>query len=207
LDILISLAEFYVKSGLFDEAENLLQTAIQQNENVVEPYCCLGRIYLDGGMEDKAVEILKKAEKIDPENKVVRELLESIGYTEKEETLIKDSLDEVLNKLLEIKGIVGVILVDEVGALISAQIGLPLGGETTGAIISSLFNKIDRTAKELMIGNLNRLFFELPGGNISVFGTQTLRLIVLSRGDLFISKVENSIEEAFKRSLEILGVD
>ena len=225
LDVLLSLADLYVQNGLVKEAKGLLKTAIEQNRDAVEPYLSLSKIYLEEGDRQKAIEILKKAEDINPENQNIVELLWSIDVvgeaeevpeaeeapiveeiTEGEVT-IKSSIARELGKLLKIEGIAGAILVDDVGSLIQAELDLPLDEESTGAIINTIYNRIKETTKELELGGIRRVLFELPGGSIFMLGTPSIRFIVLTKRNIRFASLEGKIKEVFERIRTILGVD
>jgi len=216
LDVLISLADLYVENGLMDEAKELLKTAIKENKDEIKPYSILGKIYISQGEEKEAFEILKSAMEINPENKEIRKLLESLGLEEEVVTKEKkkttkhelgDSLNEVLKNLLKIKGIVGVLVVDDIGALIEANIELPMERESTGAIISSIYDKIRFSSDDLELGIISKVFFELPGGNIIVLGSETLRFIVLTTRNVLIGELEDVLTGAFRKTIELLGVE
>jgi predicted regulator of Ras-like GTPase activity (Roadblock/LC7/MglB family) len=216
LDVLISLADLYVENGLIDEAKDLLKTAIEENKEEIKPYSMLSKIYINQGEEKEAAEVLKSAMKINPEDKEINKLLKSLKLEKDVDTKEKkkkprselgDSLDEVLNNLLQVKGIIGVLIVDDIGALIEAKLELPLEKESTGAIISSIFDKIRFSSPDLKLGNINRVFFELPGGNIMVLGSKSLRFIVLTAKNILIGEVDNILTEAFHKTVELLGVE
>ncbi|MCK4420816.1 hypothetical protein KAW48_03380 [candidate division WOR-3 bacterium] len=209
VEVLISLADLYIENGLIKEAKGLLETAIKQNKGVIEPYLQLGSIYIEEGNTDMALEVLSKAERIDPRNKNLQNMFESIGVKKEEEETV--SLDDLLKRemdtLLKIQGILGIILVDEVGSPILAELKLPLNEDDTGVVISSIYKKIEDTFIELSMGDLRNIFLELPGGNILVFGTSSLRLIILyKKGTLYVSK-GNEIRKVFKKIVNILGED
>jgi predicted regulator of Ras-like GTPase activity (Roadblock/LC7/MglB family) len=224
LDVLISLADLYVENGLFDEAKDLLKTAIRENSEVIKPYLSLSKIYMKLGEEKEASEILKKALLIAPENKELKQLLASLKVvtreekgekvtgkkvkTEKKEKLkTVDSLDEIMNKLLKIKGVVGVLIVDDIGALIDAKMDLPIDRESTGAIISSIYDKIRYSALELKLGKVGKVLFELPGGNIIVLGSKSLRFIILTDKNILLGELESVLIEAFEKTIALLGVE
>ena len=216
LDVLISLADLYVENGLMDEAKELLKTAIKENKDQIKPYSILAKIYISQGEEKKAFEILKSAEEISPESKEIKKLLESLKLEnrvvtkEKKKTTkheLGDSLNEVLENLIEIKGIVGVLIVDDIGALIEAKMELPMERESTGAIISSIYDKIRFSSDDLELGMISKVFFELPGGNIIVLGSETLRFIVLTTRNVLIGELEDVLTDAFRKTIELLGVE
>jgi len=225
LDVLLSLADLYVQNGLVKEAKGLLKTAIEQNRDAVEPYLSLSKIYLEEGNRQKAIEILKKAEDINPENQNIMELLWSIkvvGEAEEVpeaeeaplveeitegEVTIESSIERELGKLLKIEGIAGAILVDDVGSLIQAELDLPLDEESTGAIINTIYNRIKETTKELELGGIRRVLFELPGGSIFMLGTPSIRFIVLTKRNIHFASLEGKIKEVFERIRTILGVN
>ncbi len=221
LDVLISLADLYVENGLIDEAKDLLKTAIKENKEEIKPYSILSKIYISEGEEKEAAEILKNAIKISPEDKEIKKLLKSlkleVGKAETKK-IIKDkkkksklelgsSLSEVLNNLLKVKGIIGVLVVDDIGALIEASIELPMERESTGAIISSIYDKIRFSSPDLGLGTISKVFFELPGGNIIVLGSKTLRFIVLTTKNILVSQLEDILMEGFYKTIELLGVE
>ena len=227
LDVLISLAHLYIENGLIDEAKELLKTAIRENKEEIKPYSMLSKIYIDQGEENEAVKLLKTAIEINPENKEIKKMLNSLKIEEEKEkkeekkkkkedlkkkdkiTKVKlgDSLNEVLEGLLKIKGIVGVLVVDDIGALIDAKIELPMEPESTGAIISSIYDKIRFSSEDLELGSIIKVFFELPGGDIIVLGSKSLRFVVLTTKNVLISGMENLLTEAFSKTIEILGVE
>jgi len=236
LDVLISLADLYIENGLFDEAKDLLKTAIKENNEKIKPYCKLGKIYISQGEEDEAFAVLKEALKISPENEEVNQLLNSLEAGEievveeekeiektdkiekkkeekgrKEERAIKlepvSTLGEILKNLLKIKGIIGAIVVDDIGALIDAQLELPVEQESTGAIISSIYDKIGYSALDLKIGKVSKVFFELPGGNIIVLGSKSLRFIVLTTKNVLLGGLEDIVMESFYKTIAFLGVE
>lgn len=229
LDVLLSLADLYVQNGLIEEAKALLKTAIEQNKDAVDPYCSLGKIYLKEGNRGRAIKILKQAEMIDPENKIIQDLLQATGKEEVVEELkvvervekkgeleeveevsgvpLEDLIKRELDKLLKEEGIMGIILVDEGGSLIYAELNLPLDEESTGAIINTIYNRINETVKDFDLGDLKEVIFELPGGNIFVLGTLSIRFIVLVKRDIHIASLEGEIREIFERTKAILEVD
>lgn len=230
LDVLMSLADLYMKNGLVDEAKGLLKTAIEQNKNVVEPYSKLCKIYIKEDNRDKALKVLRDALVIEPENETLKELLKSIEEEEKEKEYKREEkekseeiiekeieakkdipLDQLIKaeieKLLKIEGIMGIIMVDEVGSLIFAELNLPLDVESTGAIVNTIYNRINETMEDLNLEKLNEVIIELPGGNIFIFGTINIRFIALVKKDIHISTLEESIKEIFDRTRVILGVD
>jgi predicted regulator of Ras-like GTPase activity (Roadblock/LC7/MglB family) len=221
LDVLISLADLYVENGLIDEAKDLLKTAIKENKGEIKPYSMLSKIYISQGEEKEAAITLKDAMKISPENKEIKQLLESLKIEEgkevikeeikKEKKLTKlklgNSLGEILNNLLKVKGIIGVLIVDDIGALIEAKIELPMERESTGAIISSIYDKIKFSSPDLELGTVSKVFFELPGGNIIVLGSKSLRFIVLASKNILVGGLEDVLVEAFYRTVELLGVE
>jgi predicted regulator of Ras-like GTPase activity (Roadblock/LC7/MglB family) len=217
LDVLISLADLYVENGLINEAKELLKTAIKENKEEIKPYSLLSKIYINQGEEDEAAGILKSAMEISPENKEIKKLLESLEIEEvkkvarekKKKTKVElgDSLKGILGNLLKVKGIVGVLLVDDIGALIEANIELPMERESTGAIISSIYDKIRFSSPDLELGTISKVFFELPGGNIIVLGSKSLRFIVLTTRNVLISELEDILIEAFHKTIELLGVE
>jgi predicted regulator of Ras-like GTPase activity (Roadblock/LC7/MglB family) len=226
LDVLISLAHLYIENGLIDEAKELLKTAIKENKGEVKPYSILGKIYIDQGEKNEAVKILETAIGISPENKEIKKMLKSLKVEEvkgevekkaekkeikKNEKITKvglgDSLGQVLEGLLKIKGIVGVLVVDDIGALIEAELELPMEPESTGAIISSIYDKVRFSSEDLKLGAISRVFFELPGGDIIVLGSRSLRFIVLTTKNVLIGGLEGFLTEAFSKTIEILGVE
>ncbi len=221
LGVIMSLADIYVKNGLVDEAKGLLKTAIEQNKNEVEPYRRLCKIYLNEGNRDKALKILTEALGIEPENVTLKKMLKSIeeegklkeykGEEEEIESKREIPLDQLIKaeieKSLKIEGIMGIILIDEVGSLIFAQLNLPLDDESTGAIINTIYNRINETMEDLNLGKLNEVIIELPGGNIFIFGTINMRFIALVKKDIHISSLEENLKEIFDRTRVILGVD
>ena len=221
LDVLISLADLYIENGLIDEAKELLKTAIKENKEEIEPYTRLSKIYISQGEEREAAELLKNAMRINPGNKEIKQLLKSLKLVEEKEdtkekikeekkvTKLKlgDSLSEILNNLLKVKGIIGVLVVDDIGALIDANIELPMERESTGAIISSIYDKIRFSSKDLGLGTVSKVFFELPGGNIIVLGSKSLRFIVLTTRNILISELEAILTGAFRKTIELLGVE
>jgi predicted regulator of Ras-like GTPase activity (Roadblock/LC7/MglB family) len=230
LDVLMSLADLYVKNGLVGEAKGLLKTAIEQNKNAVEPYSRLCKIYLKEGNKDKALKVLRDALIIEPENETLNNLLNSIEEEKEEKEYKKEKkekseeiiekeikakkempLDQLIKaeieKLLKIEGIMGVIMVDEVGSLIFAELNLPLDDESTGAIINTIYNRINETMEDLNLEKLNEVIIELPGGNIIIFGTINIRFITLVKRDIHISTIEENIKEIFDKTRAILGVD
>jgi predicted regulator of Ras-like GTPase activity (Roadblock/LC7/MglB family) len=214
LDVLISLADLYVENGLINEAKDLLKTAIEENKEEIKPYSILSKIYINQGEEREAAEVLKNAMKINPEDKEIKKLLKSLKLEKKEEkekkkpaSRLGDSLNEVLNNLLKVKGIIGVLIVDDIGALIEAKLELPVEKESTGAIISSIFDKIRFSSPDLKLGTINKVFFELPGGNIMVLGSKSLRFVVLTVKNILIGEVENILTETFHKTIELLGVE
>ncbi len=217
LDVLISLADLYVENGLVEEAKDLLKTAIEENKEEIKPYTLLSKIFITQGDKKKAADVLKNAMKISPEDKEIKQLLKSLKIDEKEEvketktkkpaTGLGDSLDKVLSNLLKVKGILGVLIVDDIGALIGAKLELPVEKESTGAIISSIYDKIKFSSADLELGLINKVFFELPGGNIIVLGSKSLRFIVLTARNILVSQVENVLAEAFHKTIDLLGVE
>jgi predicted regulator of Ras-like GTPase activity (Roadblock/LC7/MglB family) len=225
LDVLISLADLYVENGLFDEAKDLLITAIKENSEVVKPYFSLSKIYISQGEEREAAEILKRALKIEPENVEIKHLLDSlkIEKEEKKEEKVKikektkeekpvkiksgDSLGGILKSMLKIKGIIGVLVVDDIGALIDAHMELPMEREATGAIISSIYDRICYSASDLELGTVGKVLFELPGGNIVVLGSKSLRFIILTNKNVLLGELENILIDAFDRTIALLGVE
>jgi len=217
LDVLISLADLYVENGLVEEAKDLLKTAIEENKEEIKPYTLLSKIYITQGDKKKAAEILKNAMRISPEDKEIKQQLKSLKPDEKEEaketktkkpgTGLGDSLDEVLSNLLKVKGILGVLIVDDIGALIGAKLELPMEKESTGAIISSIYDKIKFSSADLELGIINKVFFELPGGNIIVLGSKSLRFIVLTARNILVSQVESVLAKAFHKTIDLLGVE
>ncbi|MEO0292872.1 MAG: tetratricopeptide repeat protein [candidate division WOR-3 bacterium] len=219
LDVLISLADLYVENGLLEEAKDLLKTAIEENNEAIKPYISLSKIYISQGKKKEAIEILKRAFKIDSENKEIKELLNSL----KEETIKEvkeakkekapkpkiggESLTEILDKLTKIKGIIGVLVVDDIGALIEGKVELPIDKESAGAIISSIFDKIQYSAFDLKIGEVSKVLLELPGGNIMVFGSKNLRFIIMTNKNVLLGELENILIEAFDKTLRFLGVE
>jgi predicted regulator of Ras-like GTPase activity (Roadblock/LC7/MglB family) len=234
LDVLISLADLYVENGLFEEAKDLLKTAIKENRGIVKPYSKLGKIYISQGEEDEAYLVLKEALEISPEDKEINELIGSLktvkestapreeGMKKEEKTeekksetieklhIIKfkpaKSPGEILKELLKIKGVIGAIVVDDIGALIDARLELPIEQESTGAIISSIYDKIRYSASDLKIGEVKKVFFELPGGNIIVLGSESLRFIVLTTKNVILGGLEDVVMEAFYKTIEVLGI-
>jgi predicted regulator of Ras-like GTPase activity (Roadblock/LC7/MglB family) len=236
LDVLISLADLYVENGLFEEAKDLLRTAIKENPGIVKPYSKLSKIYINQGEENEAFLILKEALEVSPEDEEVNRLIgslktagpkeiekeEEIKKTEKaakeKESQIKKkqrvsasksakSPGQILNSLLKIKGVIGAIVVDDIGALIDARLELPIEQESTGAIISSIYDKIRYSASDLNIGTVNKVFFELPGGNIIVLGSESLRFIVLTTKNVLLGGLEDVVMEAFYKTIEVLGIE
>jgi predicted regulator of Ras-like GTPase activity (Roadblock/LC7/MglB family) len=237
LDVLISLADLYVENGLFEEAKDLLRTAIKENPETAKPYSKLSKIYIDQGEEDEAFLILKEALEISPEDEEVNRLIGSLktvrpkGIEKKKEEIKKTekaaeekksqikkkqresvsksakSPGQILNNLLKIKGIIGAIVVDDIGALIDARLELPIEQESTGAIISSIYDKIRYSASDLNIGTVNKVFFELPGGNIIVLGSESLRFIVLTTKNVLLGGLEDIVMEAFYKTIEVLGIE
>lgn len=217
LDVLISLADLYVENGLIDEAKELLKTAIKENKEKIKPYSLLSKIYISQGEEEEAFEVLKSAMEVSPENKEIKQLLQSLKLGEEKEYKTEkkkktklelgDSLNEVLKNLLKVKGIVGVLVVDDIGALIEANIELPMERESTGAIISSIYDKIRFSSPELELGTISKVFFELPGGNIIVLGSKSLRFIVLTTRNVLIGQLEDMLTSAFHKTIELLGVE
>jgi hypothetical protein len=57
------------------------------------------------------------------------------------------------------------------------------------------------------LGTVNKVFFELPGGNIIVLGSKSLRFIVLTTKNILISGLEDVLIEAFRKTIELLGVE
>jgi len=234
LDVLISLADLYVENGLFEEAKDLLRTAIKENKGTVKPYSKLGKIYISQGEEDKAYLVLKEALEISPEDKEINELIGSLKTVEestvpREEEIKKEektdkkksktiekphtikfkpakSPGEILKELLNIEGIIGALVVDDIGALIDARVELPIEQESTGAIISSIYDKIRYSASDLKIGEVKKVFFELPGGNIVVLGSESLRFIVLTTKNVILGGLEDVVMEAFYKTIEVLGI-
>jgi predicted regulator of Ras-like GTPase activity (Roadblock/LC7/MglB family) len=230
LDVLISLADLYVENGLFDEAKDLLITAIKENSEIVKPYFSLSKIYISQGEEKQAAETLKRALKIEPENVEIKHLLDSLKIEKeekkeekikeekvtikekaKEETPVKvksgDSLGEILKNMLKVKGIIGVLVVDDIGALIDAQMELPMEREATGAIISSIYDRICYSASDLELGTVSKVLFELPGGNIVILGSKSLRFIILTNKNVLLGELENVLIDAFDRTIALLGVE
>jgi predicted regulator of Ras-like GTPase activity (Roadblock/LC7/MglB family) len=229
LDVLISLADLYVENGLFDEAKDLLKTAIKESGEVVKPYLSLSKIHISQGEKREADEILRRALKIEPENVEIKKLLDGlkIGKEEKREEKVKeevkikektkeekpvkiksgDSLGEILNSLLKIKGIIGALVVDDIGALIDANMELPMERESTGAIISSIYDKICFSASDLELGAVGKVLFELPGGNIVVLGSKSLRFIILTNRNVLLGELESVLIDAFDRTVSLLGVE
>jgi predicted regulator of Ras-like GTPase activity (Roadblock/LC7/MglB family) len=190
---------------------------------------------MDQGEKGEAAKILKTAIEISPENKEIKNILKSLKVeevgeeekiakekketddkgekivTEKREkitaTHLGDSLSEILEGLLKIKGIVGVLVVDDIGALIEAKLELPMEPESTGAIISSIYDKIRFSSEDLELGAISKVFFELPGGDIIVLGSKSLRFIVLTTKNVLISGLEDFFREAFRKTIESLGVE
>jgi predicted regulator of Ras-like GTPase activity (Roadblock/LC7/MglB family) len=234
LDVLISLADLYVENGLFDEAKDLLKTAIKENSEVVKPYLSLSKVYISQGEKREAAEILRRALKIEPENVEIKQLFDGlkIEKEEKKEEKVKeeeikekvkieektkeekpvkikggDSLGEVLKNLLKVKGIIGVLVVDDIGALIDANMELPMERESTGAIISSIYDRICYSASDLGLGTVGKVLFELPGGNIVVLGSKSLRFIILTNKNVLLGELENVLIDAFDRTIALLGVE
>ena len=234
LDVLISLADLYVENGLFEEAKDLLRTAIKENPETVKPYSKLSKIFISQGEEDEAFLILKEAQLIDPEDAEINRLIGSLktvksSIPEKEakktEKVVKEkkietkkekpvittqdvkSPGQILKSLLKIKGIIGAIVVDDIGALIEACLELPIEQESTGAIISSIYDKIRYSALDLNIGKVNKVFFELPGGNIIILGSESLRFIVLTTKNVLLGGLEDVVMEAFYKTIEVLGIE
>lgn len=240
LDVLISLADLYIENGLFDEAKELLKTAIKENSESIKPYCKLGKVYISQGENNEAFAVLKEAIKVSPEDKEANELLNSLEMGEgkvargskkiakmkeldetkklKREKLKKvektvkieagKSLSDILKDLLKVKGIIGAILVDDIGALIEAELELPFEQESTGAIISSIFDKIKYSAdSDLNIGVVEKVFFELLGGNIIVLGSKSLRFIVLTTKNVLLGSFEDIVMDAFYKTITLLGVE
>lgn len=217
LDVLISLADLYVENGLMDEAKELLKTAIKENKEEVKPYSLLSKIYINQGEEKEAAKVLESAMKVNPENKEIQEMFKSLKIEEKKviagakkkkvKIELGDSLNQILKNLIKLKEIVGILLVDDIGALIEAEIELPMERESTGAIISSIYDKIRFSAADLELGAISKVFFELPGGNIIVLGSKTLRFIALTTKDVLISELEDTLVKAFRKTIELLGVE
>jgi predicted regulator of Ras-like GTPase activity (Roadblock/LC7/MglB family) len=237
LDVLISLADLYVENGLFEEAKDLLRTAIKENPGIVKPYSKLSKIYINQGEENEAFLILKEALEVSPEDKEINRLIGSLktagpkGIEKKKEEIKKTekaakekesqgkkkevvsasksakSPGQILNSLLKIKGVIGAIIVDDIGALIDARLELPIEQESTGAIISSIYDKIRYSALDLDIGTVNKVFFELPGGNIIVLGSESLRFIVLTTKNVLLGGLEDVVMEAFYKTIEVLGIE
>ncbi len=225
LDVLISLADLYVENGLFDEAKDLLKTAIKESGEVAKPYLSLSKIYISQGEEREAAEILRRALEIEPENVEIKQLLGSLKIEKEEKVKIKekakeetkekkpvkmkssDSLSGILNNLLKIKGIMGALVVDDIGALIEAHMELPMEQESTGAIISSIYDRICFSASDLELGTVSKVLFELPGGNIVVLGSKSLRFIILTNRNVLLGELESVLIDAFDRTIALLGVE
>lgn len=69
------LAHIMVKEGKLEEAEGYFNKSIEANENNIEPYINLGRIYLTKRQEDEALEYLNSAVDIDSTKVEVYELI------------------------------------------------------------------------------------------------------------------------------------
>jgi predicted regulator of Ras-like GTPase activity (Roadblock/LC7/MglB family) len=189
----------------------------------------LSKIYISQGEEREAAEILRRASKIEPANVEIKQLLDSLKIEEeekkeekiKEKVIIKekekeekpvkiksgDSLGEILKSLLKIKGIIGVLVVDDIGALIDADMELPMEREATGAIISSIYDRICYSSSDLELGAVGKVLFELPGGNIVVLGSKSLRFIILTNKNVLLGELENVLIDAFERTIALLGVE
>ena len=254
LAVLTSLADLYLQSGLVDQAVELLKSAMENNPSYIPAYQKLIESYLLKGDINMAKSHLNKALRIDPENKLLLTIKEKVfkeegeatttaiaekppaetrqirakktpaseeihegGKGVTEEKVIKeeqnvlpekesDPIKMILNPLFSMGKILGTILSDDSGLLISQVVEVPIDTESTGALISSILLETMETIKKINLGDLEYLIFELPKGKIFVLASQPLILTILTGKDIQQGIVLLEAKKTLMRLKESLGV-
>jgi len=122
--------------------------------------------------------------------------------TEKE----ADPIKMILNPLFSIEEILGTILSDNSGLLISQVVKVPIDTESTGALISSILLETMETIKKINLGDLEYLIFELPKGKIFVLASPPLVLTILTGKNIQQGIVLLEAKKTLMRLKESLGV-
>jgi len=117
-----------------------------------------------------------------------------------------DPIKMMLNPLFSIGEILGTILSDDSGLLISQVVKVPIDTESTGALISSILLETMETIKKINLGELEYLIFELPKGKIFVLASQPLILTILAEKDIQQGIVLLEAKKTLTRLKESLGV-
>jgi len=117
-----------------------------------------------------------------------------------------DPIKMMLNPLFSIGEILGTILSDDSGLLISEVVKVPIDTESTGALISSILLETMETIKKINLGELEYLIFELPKGKIFVLASQPLILTILAEKDIQQGIVLLEAKKTLTRLKESLGV-
>ena len=73
--------------------------------------------------------------------------------------------------------------------------------------LAFIHDGVAEQVKDLELGGISEVLFELPGGDIIVLGSKSLRFIVLTTKNVLISGLEDFFTEAFGKTIEILGVE
>lgn len=206
----IKLSSLYLEENERNKAIKLLEKGLNFVSDDKEILEMLESIRGEKGKKEevekkeKAIEeeVMEKETLKDTEEKPVE-----MEEVEESQFSLEQLLEKEIKKLLKQGQILGVIIVDEDGSPVMADIDLPLNEDSTGVIVSSIYRKVSQTIDEFNMGTMKRVFFEFPGGNIFIYGISYLRFIVLFRGEVINTEVEKIIENGFARIIDILEVE
>lgn len=233
IDMIVMLADFYIQNNLIDQAIEVLNSSTGETKEFIKVYIKLIEAYLIKGDEDNAKNILKRVRKIDPENEEMKELENKFKpKIEIESTIQKDITIEVGEEDKEIlekeeitdeKGVVplksilkkmsdkneelmGSLLIDETGILITEDLKIPIDIEGTAAMIAAVYADIEDVIKRIKLGLFEYMFFDFPKGKLLALCSKPVILVILGTKEIELGMLLLQGKETFEKIKKILGL-
>lgn len=205
--VIVSLARLYLENRMFDQAIELCVSSLESSPEIEELYLILHEAYSKKGEIEKANEIVRKGLEHIPGSEKLRALVEEKVEEAKVEEVPKEELEEdpiisTLKKLVSLKDIYGVLLIDESGLLISQTSIKEFDFETTAALIASMYSEAKDALEKIGLGRFENGIVELPRGKIFMFEDGGIILSVLTGKEvmlgLVLAKAKNILSQVRK---------
>lgn len=113
----------------------------------------------------------------------------------------EQELNEAIRTITAVSGTTGAILTDPWGLVIAADLGKELDEQLAGAMITTIFRSVSRSAEAVGIGTFEDGLIEGEKGNIHLMGVEDMILAVFAEPTARMGMLEKSIRDFCDRIL------
>ncbi|MGB8656378.1 MAG: hypothetical protein WCE90_01165 [Candidatus Zixiibacteriota bacterium] len=203
------MAKINCERGLYSEAEKELSLAEQTDGKTRATELLQAQILIKKGETKEAKKTLEKLKSTDPENPLIRELLETIkqgadlGKPDYDAMLIDErwhigrvvDLRDAVAYLKSLPGVVGALVVGEDGLVAESRLGSNLNRETVGAMVVDVIRNVEEGLSAIGFGRYERILVEIESLELWTIRFNHQAFVVCYSPDINLGGLKVRVEE------------